>query len=36
MQKTTQFNMFYALIAMLGVFVLHDLWVNYQSVSLLA
>ena len=36
MQKTTRFNMAYALIAMLGVFVLHDLWVSYQSVSPLA
>ena len=30
MQKTTRFNLFYALIAILGVFVLHDLWVSYQ------
>jgi cell division protease FtsH len=36
MQKTTRFNLTYALIALLGVFVLHDIWVSYQSVTTLA
>ncbi len=36
MQKTTRFNVTYAFIAILGVLLLHDLWVNYQSVSRLA
>jgi cell division protease FtsH len=36
MQKTTRFNTVYIAIAILGVFLLHDQWVNYQPVSLLA
>ena len=36
MPKTTRFNTVYALLAMMGVFVLHDLWVTYQTVSPIA
>ena len=36
MQKTTRFNLIYALIAIVGIFVLHDLWVSYQAVTPLA
>lgn len=36
MQKTTRFNLFYTIIAVMGVMILHDLWVGYQSVSNLA
>ena len=36
MQKTTRFNIFYAFLAVMGVLLVHDLWVNYQSVSHLA
>jgi cell division protease FtsH len=35
MQKATRFNLLYALIAISGVFVLHDLWVHSQSVETL-
>jgi cell division protease FtsH len=35
MHKTTRFNLLYVLIAISGVFVLHDLWVNYRSVETL-
>jgi hypothetical protein len=31
MQKTTRFNMFYAVIAVVGVLILHDLLVSYQA-----
>jgi cell division protease FtsH len=33
MEKTSRFNLAYAFLAIFGVFVLHDLWVGYQSVS---
>src|SRR5512135_3390770 len=36
MPKTTRFNTVYALLAMMGVFVLHDLWVTYQTVAPIA
>jgi cell division protease FtsH len=36
MQKTTRFNMFYTLIAVLGVIFIHNLWMSYQSVAPLA
>jgi cell division protease FtsH len=36
MQKTTRFNTIYAALAILGVLILRDQWVNYQPVSLLA
>ncbi len=36
MQKTTRFNIFYAIIAVLGVITFHDIWVSYQSISHLA
>ena len=36
MQKTTRFNLFYVVIAVMGVLILHDLLVSYQSVSHLA
>ncbi len=31
MEKTTRFNLTYLFIAMMGVFVIHDLWTGYQS-----
>ncbi|MGV8040359.1 MAG: ATP-dependent zinc metalloprotease FtsH [Thermoanaerobaculaceae bacterium] len=36
MQKTTRFNLVYALIAIMGVLLLHDLWVRTQAVRPLA
>ena len=36
MQKTTRFNLTYLIVAVIGVFVIHDLWVEYQSVTPLA
>ena len=36
MQKTTRFNLTYVIIAIIGVFLIHDLWVAYQSVTPLA
>jgi cell division protease FtsH len=33
MQNTSRFNLAYAFLAILGVLVVHDLWVGYQSVS---
>ena len=36
MQKTTRFNLIYALIAVMGVLALHDLWVRAQAVSPIA
>jgi cell division protease FtsH len=36
MQKTTRFSLVYALVAIMGVFVLQDLWGGYHSVSTLA
>ena len=36
MQKTTRFNLTYLIIAVTGVFVIHDLWVGYHSVTPLA
>ena len=36
MQKTTRFNITYLIIAVIGVFVIHDLWVGYQAVTPLA
>jgi cell division protease FtsH len=33
MQKTSRFNLAYAFLAIFGVFLLHDLWAGYQSVS---
>ncbi len=36
MQKTTRFNVFYAFVAVMGVILLHDLWVAYRSVTPLA
>ncbi len=36
MQKTTRFNLVYALIAIMGVLLLHDVWVRYQAVTPLA
>jgi cell division protease FtsH len=36
MQKTTRFNVIYALVAILGVLLLRDLWVHSRSVSELA
>jgi ATP-dependent Zn protease len=35
MEKTTRFNMLYAFLAIVGVFVLHDVWVSYQTVTTL-
>jgi hypothetical protein len=31
MTKTTRFNVGYAFLAVMGVFVLHDVWVSYQT-----
>ena len=36
MQKSSKFNTFYIAIAIFGVLVLHNQWVNYQAVSPLA
>jgi ATP-dependent Zn protease len=36
MTKTTRFNLAYAVFAVMGVFLLHDLWVSYQTVTPLA
>jgi cell division protease FtsH len=36
MQKTTRFNLTYLFLAILGVFLVHDLWASYQSVTPLA
>ncbi|MCU0692505.1 MAG: ATP-dependent zinc metalloprotease FtsH [Polyangiaceae bacterium] len=36
MQKTTRFNLTYWLIASIGVFLIHDVWVEYQSFTPLA
>ncbi|MGE5346106.1 MAG: ATP-dependent zinc metalloprotease FtsH [Acidithiobacillales bacterium] len=36
MQKTTRFNVAYVLVALMGVVVLHDVWVGYRSVTTLA
>lgn len=36
MHKTTRFNLMYLFLAILGVFLLHDLWAGYQSVTPLA
>jgi len=36
MQKTSRFHIAYALVAIFGVFLLHDLWVGYQPVSTVA
>ncbi|MBF0118502.1 MAG: ATP-dependent zinc metalloprotease FtsH [Desulfobacterales bacterium] len=36
MQNTTRFNVFYAFMAMMGVIILHDLWVGYRSITPLA
>jgi cell division protease FtsH len=36
MTKTTRFNVGYGLFAVMGVFLLHDLWVRYQTVMPLA
>lgn len=33
MNKSTRFNMVYALVAVLGVILLHDLWTNYRKVT---
>lgn len=33
MNKTTKFNLTYALIAVMGVILLHDLWAGYRSVA---
>jgi len=33
MEKTTRFNLIYAFVAVMGVFILHDVWVNYQEVA---
>ena len=33
MNKTARFNITYALIAVLGVILLHDLWAGYRSVA---
>jgi cell division protease FtsH len=35
MQNTTRFNMIYAIVAILGVLAVHDLWVGYRSVATL-
>jgi cell division protease FtsH len=35
MQKTTRFNLIYALIAVMGVLAIHDLWVRAQAVSMI-
>jgi cell division protease FtsH len=36
MQKTTKFNLTYLFLALLGVFLIHDLWESYQAVTPLA
>ena len=36
MLKTTRFNITYLIIAIIGVFLIHNLWVGYQSVAPLA
>ncbi len=36
MEKATRFNLTYLTIAVIGVFVIHDLWVGYQTVTPLA
>jgi cell division protease FtsH len=36
MHKTTKFNVTYLFLAVLGVFLIHDLWASYQSVTPLA
>jgi cell division protease FtsH len=36
MQKTTRFNVTYLLVAAVGVFLIHDLWVGAQAVTTLA
>jgi cell division protease FtsH len=33
MNKTTRFNMLYALVAVFGVILLHDLWTSYRTVT---
>ena len=35
MQNATRFNMIYAIVAILGVLAVHDLWVGYRSVATL-
>jgi cell division protease FtsH len=36
MQKTSRFNIAYAFLAILGVILVHDVWVGYQSVTTVA
>jgi cell division protease FtsH len=36
MHRTTRFNLIYALVATLGVMLVHDLWVGYRSVATLS
>jgi len=36
MEKTTRFNLLYAIVALIGIFALHEVWASSQSVSAIA
>ncbi|EIM64686.1 hypothetical protein DespoDRAFT_02868 [Desulfobacter postgatei 2ac9] len=36
MQNTTRFNLFYTIAAILGIILVHEAWMGYQSIKPLA